>query len=59
LSGRTSKKRGFEKSHEKRIYGFHSTWVEIQTLAAWDVVETVAVAKEAAAKVPVRLCQGR
>jgi hypothetical protein len=38
------------------------TWVEIQTLAARDAVETVdmmVVAKEVAAKVPVRPCQGR
>jgi hypothetical protein len=38
------------------------TWVEIRTLAARDVVETVDVvdvAEEVAVEVPVRLCLGR
>jgi hypothetical protein len=38
------------------------TWVVIQTLAAWDPVETVdvvVVAEEVAAEVPVQPCQGR
>jgi len=51
-SGRTSKKRRSKRSHEKRIQGFHTKWVVIRTLAAWDAVEivdVVAVAKEVAA----------
>ena len=41
---------------------FHSTWVEIQTLAAGDAVETVdvvVVAEEVEAKVPMRPCLER
>jgi hypothetical protein len=48
--------------HEKRIQGFHSTWVEIRTLAARDAVETVdvvVVAKEVEAEVPMQPCLGR
>ena len=59
---RKGKKRGSKRSHEKRIQGFHTTWVVIRTLATWDAVETVdvvAVAKEVAAEVPVQPCQGR
>jgi hypothetical protein len=50
------------RSHEKRIRGFHSTWVEIRTLAALDAVETadvVVVAEEAEAEVPAPPYQGR
>ncbi len=46
--------------HKKK--GFHSTWVEIQTLAAQDVVETVDVvvmAEEVTAEVPMRPYLGR
>jgi len=49
---------------EKRILEipFHSAWVEIRTLAAWDAVETVdmvVVAEEVAAEVPVQPSLGR
>ena len=50
------------RSHEKRILGFHSTWVEIPMLAALDAVETadvVGVAEEAEAEVPTPPYQGR
>ena len=46
----------------RRIEGFHSTWVEIRTLAALDAVETVdvvVVAEEVEAEVPMRPCLGR
>jgi hypothetical protein len=59
---RKGKKRGSKRSHEKRIQGFHMAWVVIQTLAMWDVVETVdvvVVAEEVIAEVPVQPCLGR
>jgi hypothetical protein len=61
--GRTSGKRGSQRSHKKRIpvihkkriRAFHTTWVVLQTLAAVARVETadkVTVAKEVVAEVP-------
>ncbi len=62
LLGRTSKKRGSQRFHEKRIQGFHTTWAVIQTLVARDAVETVdkvAMAEEVKPEVPVQLLLGR
>ncbi len=60
---RRARKRGSLRSHEKRILGFHSTWVEKPMLAAVDAVETAAeevgVAEEAEAEVPTPPYQGR
>ena len=60
---RRKEKRGSLRSHEKRILGFHSTWVEIPMLAAVDAVvtaaEEVGVAEEAEAEVPTPPYQGR
>ena len=52
------KKRIIE-SHEKRIQGFHSTWVEIRTQDAVEKVDVVVVAEEVVAEVPMRPYLGR